>query len=980
MSTLVEEIGGYSFDGSSRSRSRDRSQSAQKHQKSVSRKKGISESHRSVRSEAQSRSKSKSVKSKLQSLKASRRKSSLDSGYDIVSNSGSEDLSMPYREQRSERSPKYLFCRSRARRVTYAKSTHIKGVPPVLRISAYMHGHSHPELAKKLIDKIPKTVDEMCERERERVRAFIRGETVADTTEVIRSPRWEKSAGFTPLTKTPKDILAMDNVKFPPPPPMHIEEAVASGRLAHLVKDIRQSGQKSKGSAKGKEKVTSMALGSEGYMLMVVALQRLCMSIVSGILAIGRVVKSPSLYNALLGRTGMRSLGAVASTIHLMIKFPTSNGIATIATTRDTLKECRQIKEAQALSRHSRVTDPSLMQTSSKVTNPRVLLALVETRSRRPGKNVNIFAWTPADMTGIPRAITEHSLDTYLYIEPKVQKKRSRAKDRRKVVTDEFNKWIKVGIVRRVRYPSWVSNPVLVKKVDGSWRMCIDFKDLNKACPKDLYPLSEIDWKIESLMGFQYKCFLDAYKGCHQIHMIKKGDEKTAFCTEDGVLCYTKMPFGLKNAGRHIKGWIIMKLNPKKYLFGMEEGKFLGYIVTSEGIMDNPEKQRLSWTCPHQGLLTNEAVSAMLPTKRYGKKMPIHYVSRSLQGAKTNYAPMEKLALALVYAARRLRRYFQAHPIKVITDSPIEKVLNKSRASGRASNNEGSRAGLILIARDDVEYSYALRLNFSNSNNDAEYEALLAGLRIATEMQVKNIHAFVDSKLVASQVKGSYEAKGERMIKYQEKVLELAGAFNRQVLAKAMNLGYYWPSMHRDASELIRACDDCQAHASVPRLPKTDMISITSSWPFMKWGYGHSRTSLGGSRKGDGNGAVERENRSLLREIKTRLEKERSAWAEEELRLDPMEERREIVVIREARYKQQVEKYYNKKVRHVQFKVGEFVLRKNEASRAANTGKLGPTWEGPYKVIQVFQSRAYKLSNMEGEEIPRTWHACNLRR
>ncbi|GKE92463.1 reverse transcriptase domain-containing protein [Tanacetum coccineum] len=63
--------------------------------------------------------------------------------------------------------------------------------------------------------------------------------------------------------------------------------------------------------------------------------------------------------------------------------------------------------------------------------------------------------------------------------------------------------------------------------------------------------------------------------------------------------------------------------------------------------------------------------------------MPIHYVSRSLQGAETNYAPMEKLALALVHAARRLRRYFQAHPIKVITDSPIGQVLNNSGASRR---------------------------------------------------------------------------------------------------------------------------------------------------------------------------------------------------------------------------------------------------------------------------------------------------------
>ncbi|GJY47291.1 reverse transcriptase domain-containing protein, partial [Tanacetum coccineum] len=146
----------------------------------------------------------------------------------------------------------------------------------------------------------------------------------------------------------------------------------------------------------------------------------------------------------------------------------------------------------------------------------------------------------------------------------------------------------------------------------------------------------------------------------------------------------------------------------------------------------------------------------------------------------------------------RLRRYFQAHPIKVITDSSIKKVLRNSEASGRlakwaveleaydiqyvprvavkgqiladfladtsmeinvapvrlytdgASNSVGSRAGLILLAPDDVEYSNALCLNFSISNNDTKYEALLAGLQIATEMQVKDINAFVDSKLVSN--------------------------------------------------------------------------------------------------------------------------------------------------------------------------------------------------------------------------------------
>ncbi|GKD05836.1 hypothetical protein Tco_1180810 [Tanacetum coccineum] len=525
-----------------------------------------------------------------------------------------------------------------------AESAHIKGVPPVLRISAFMHGHGHPELSKKLNDKIPKTADEMWER----VRAFIRGEAAADTTEAIRSPRWEKSAGkaswsehqngsrnrshrrgegrnmgtcapyarregFTPLMKTPKEILAMDNVNFPPPPPMvgtpekrnmnkfcdyhqdrghntndcyhlkkQIEEAVASGRLAHLVKDIRQGGQKGKGSAKGREKVINM-VRSQGYRkrpyervehwmdnAITFPVRRIhvdggsssevmyehCFRSLS-YWTRSRLRESRILLVGFSGEvsypmgvidlevtigTEMRSLGAVASTIHSMMKFPTLNGIATISTTRETIRECRQIKEAQDLSRHARVTDPTLMQTSSEVANPRLSLAPVETRPRRPGKepmqldgtegrrqldkgrrlpkssveekivindnypkqlvtiggglsaecrhalihtlrkNVDIFAWTPSDMTGIPRAITEHIQDTYPHIEPKAQKKRGLAPDRRKVVTDEGNEWLKAGIVRRVRYPTWVANPVLVKKVDGSWRMCIDFKDLNMPC------------------------------------------------------------------------------------------------------------------------------------------------------------------------------------------------------------------------------------------------------------------------------------------------------------------------------------------------------------------------------------------------------------------------------------------------------------------------------------------------------------------
>ncbi|GJR05680.1 reverse transcriptase domain-containing protein [Tanacetum coccineum] len=164
-------------------------------------------------------------------------------------------------------------------------------------------------------------------------------------------------------------------------------------------------------------------------------------------------------------------------------------------------------------------------------------------------RNLDIFAWEPKHMTGVPRSITEHKLKIRQGYSPVRQKKRGQAPERAKAILEEVHKLVEAGIMREVYYHDWLSNPVMVKKSDGSWRMCVDFTDLNKACPQDCYPLPEIDWKVESLCGYPFKCFLDAYKGYHQIQMAKDDEEKTAFHTSQGVYCYTKMPFGLKNAG-----------------------------------------------------------------------------------------------------------------------------------------------------------------------------------------------------------------------------------------------------------------------------------------------------------------------------------------------------------------------------------------------------------------------------------------------
>nr|GFC53929.1 reverse transcriptase domain-containing protein [Tanacetum cinerariifolium] len=131
-------------------------------------------------------------------------------------------------------------------------------------------------------------------------------------------------------------------------------------------------------------------------------------------------------------------------------------------------------------------------------------------------------------MTGVPRSVAEHIINIREGCPPVRQKKRGQAPERAKAIQSEVQKLVKARIMREVYYHDWLSNPVMVKKHDGSWRMCVDFTDLNKACPQDCYPMPEIDWKVESLCGYPFKCFLDAYKGYHQIQLAEVDEEKTA--------------------------------------------------------------------------------------------------------------------------------------------------------------------------------------------------------------------------------------------------------------------------------------------------------------------------------------------------------------------------------------------------------------------------------------------------------------------
>ena len=393
---------------------------------------------------------------------------------------------------------------------------------------------------------------------------------------------------------------------------------------------------------------------------------------------------------------------------------------------------------------------------------------------------------------------------------------------------------------------------------------------------------------------------------------------------------------------------------------------------------------------------------------------------------------MEKLILALVIAARKLRPYFQAHTIEVPTEFPMKQVLHKPETSGRlmkwvielcefdirympktaikgqiladfvmeftsaelaekaqtetnpsiwklsvdgASNAQGSRAGLILTSPEGIDIEYALRFGFRTSNNEAEYEVVIAGLNLAHSLEVDQLEVYSDSQLVVRQIEDTYEAKSGRMILYLRKVRDLLKKFvlvqvkhvpraensradalaklatapqenlgrstpveylaepsidlcdvevapvesepswrdpiwdyiidgslpddpkeaakirvrsarftnhkgslykrgfftpilkciagkdteyvlrevhegicgnhirARALAGKVLRHGYYWPTILKDATDLVKKCRICQEHAKISRLPSEPLTSITSPFAFSTMGLGYIGTS-----------------------------------------------------------------------------------------------------------------------------------------
>ncbi|GAU34822.1 hypothetical protein TSUD_394480 [Trifolium subterraneum] len=632
------------------------------------------------------------------------------------------------------------------------------------------------------------------------------------------------------------------------------------------------------------------------------------------------VVDCPSLYNCIIGRPTLAELFAVSSTIHLKLKYYTKDGqVATINGDKEAARRCfeaasknlnsvvtpkkkkeeaklpgvNSISTEDAVELDARTFKKERKQEKKAIKDDLLikenfrpipdgefeLVPLGEdpTKGVKIGadlpdlvkrqlkaclrENAELFAWSAAEMPGIDPEVACHQLT----IDPRAS-----------VVVQ----------CRRKQSP---------KKAEAARKTV---KDLLEACPKDAYPLPNIDKLVDNSSGFKLLSFMDAYSGATYQRMMNK-----VFHNEIGDMLEVYMDDMIVKSEEEIDHTVHLKrvfdqarkfnmrFNPEKCTFGIKAGKFLGFYLTERGIEASPDKCRaffdyptpkskksiqtlnsmltsmarfvaksaqhalplfkllrkettFEWTEECEGALqhlkralseppvltrpvegeklylylavASEAISAVLIRETEQGQKPVYFVSRTLQGSELRYLQIEKIALAVIMVARKLRYYFLAHSIVIRTDQPVKQLLARPDMVGRmlkwslelaefdirfesrkalkaqvlsdfvaemttsttseknkwtifvdgSSNSQGSGADIILENGDGVLIEVSLGLSFLTTNNQAEYEVFLAGLRLAEDMGAEEIKIFTDSQLVVSQVSGEYQTKEERLLEY----------------------------------------------------------------------------------------------------------------------------------------------------------------------------------------------------------------------
>ncbi|XP_074327673.1 uncharacterized protein LOC141665583 [Apium graveolens] len=408
----------------------------------------------------------------------------------------------------------------------------------------------------------------------------------------------------------------------------------------------------------------------------------------------------------------------------------------------------------------------------------------------------DIFAWSPSDMPGIPTDVARHSLHVDCQKNPVKQKRRTFSKEKRRAIEEELDRLLVARFIEPVKFPTWIANVVLVKKrfLVSQWGIEADPSQIKAISEmKDPSTINEVQ-RVTGCIAALQRFIPQASKKCSPFFKVIKE--------------------ALKN---------------KKLIWDdqcKESFEVLKTFLTSPPVLARalPRETLKAYISAFDG-----SVASVLVKDVDGREALVYYVSHTLKDAETCYPHVEKLVYALVVASRKLRHYFQGRLIKVMTDQPLKCILHKLDMTGRlaawtvelnqfhieylpqnavkpqilsdfvieckfnnliieetsfpqkawnlyvdgSSTSSSGDAGVILINPEGFKIQQALKFSFPVTNNVAEYEALLAGLRLAIELEVKILEIFGDSQLVVKLLQGEFKAYDARMSTYLKLAMSL---------------------------------------------------------------------------------------------------------------------------------------------------------------------------------------------------------------
>ncbi|GAU30548.1 hypothetical protein TSUD_65580 [Trifolium subterraneum] len=696
-------------------------------------------------------------------------------------------------------------------------------------------------------------------------------------------------------------------------------------------------------------------------------------------------------------------------------------------------------------------------------------------------KNVDLFAWKPSDMPGIDETIITHKLAIAPNSKPVSQRKRKVGEERRTAIDEEVHKLKEAGFIEEIKYPEWLANVVLIDGASGY--KTLSFMDAYSGynqikmntldAPHTAFMSNTCNYHYTVMpfglknAGATYQRLMDRVFA-HQI-----GKNLEVYIDDMVVKTTSKGEHheDLKDILASVRKYN-MRLNPAKCSFGVQAEKCQAIIdmrsptsvkevqqltgriaALSRFLSCAGEKafhffatlksgERFTWsdkceeafqqlkvflasppmlTRPQLGCplylylaVSENSMSSALVQDIKGEERPVYFVSRIFKGAEIRYHPIKHvlkkpdLAGRMVAWAVELSEYDIIFPWTLSVDG--------------ASNIRGSGAGVVLEGPDGVLIEQSLRFAFKASNNQAEYEALIAGMRLAKEMEVADLRAKSDSQLVTSQVSGEFQAKDPQLIKYLEQnaradlLSKLASTKkpgnNRTIIQETVAK----PSTGDLAVWMVTRNDDWRTliiqYLENEKLPeeKEEKVKI--------------------KKIADHYTMAESANKVILRAIKRRLEGKDKNWVEHLLptlwsyhttihsstgetpfkmvygadamipaevgppswrratltaavnsealkeNLDLLDEVREAAHFREFTVKQRASRKYNTRVMAREFREGDLVLKRPMGRDKG--GKLAPNWEGPYRIQEAFGGGAYRLETLKGETLPRAWNVVNL--